>query len=81
MMCGVVTVSAHNHDVDQFIRHGVNGFYSNDPDELRRILIELMRNPKMVRSIGAAARRTAIDVFNHDRYLGEWHTVLSTVIA
>ena len=29
MMCGVVTVSARNHDVDRFIENGVDGFYAD----------------------------------------------------
>ncbi|WP_407275616.1 glycosyltransferase [Halothiobacillus sp. DCM-1] len=72
MMCGVVTVSAHNHDVDLFIRNGVNGFYSNDPNELRGQLIYLMKNPGVNRKMGAEARKTAINLFNHDRYLADW---------
>lgn len=79
MMCGVVTVSARNHDVDLFIQNGVNGFYSNDPAELRDILIGLMRDPGLARRIGAEGRKTAIDVFNHDRYLADWRQVISEV--
>ena len=30
MMCGLVTVSARNHDVDQFIENGVTGFFADD---------------------------------------------------
>jgi glycosyltransferase involved in cell wall biosynthesis len=81
MMCGVVTVSAHNHDVDMFIKNGVNGFYSNDADELRDVLIYLMRNPEAVRRIGAEGRLTAMDVFNHDRYLAEWLTLISDLLG
>src|SRR5215217_5185821 len=77
MMCGVVTVSAQNHDVDMFIRNGVNGFYANDPKDLRQILIDLAGNPGAVRQIGAEARKTAIDIFNHDRYLADWRKVFS----
>lgn len=79
MMCGVVTVSAKNHDVDMFIRNGVNGFYSNDAEELREQLLFLCRNPAAVRRIGAEARRTAAHVFNHDRYLGEWQEILRSL--
>lgn len=79
MMCGVVTVNAKNHDVDLFIKNGVNGFYSNDADELRDQLLFLMRNPKANKEIGARARRTAIDVFNHDRYLSDWSSLLGEV--
>lgn len=81
MMCGVVTVSANNHDVDMFIRNGVNGFYSNDPTELRDILLHLMRNPGAVRRIGAEARKTAIDVFNHDRYLADWRKLITDMVG
>lgn len=80
MMCGVVTVNANNHDVDMFIKNGVNGFYSNDPDELREQLLYLMRNPDATRKMGAEARKTAIDVFNHDRYLADWAALLKSVV-
>lgn len=79
MMCGVVTVNANNHDVDLFIKNGVNGFYSNDADELREQLLFLKSNPDAARKIGAEARKTAIDVFNHDRYLAEWSVLLNSV--
>jgi glycosyltransferase involved in cell wall biosynthesis len=79
MMCGVVTVNANNHDVDLFIKNGVNGFYSNDADELREQLIYLMKNPEETRKIGAEARKTAINVFNHDRYLADWENLFSVV--
>jgi glycosyltransferase involved in cell wall biosynthesis len=81
MMCGVVTVSAQNHDVDLFIKNGVNGFYSNDPEALRDILVDLMRSPNAVRQIGSEGRKTAIDVFNHDRYLADWRKLLSDTIG
>jgi len=80
MMCGVVTVNANNHDVDMFIKNGVNGFYSSDAEELREQLLFLMRHSDVVRKIGAEARRTALDVFNHDRYLSEWTALLRSIV-
>jgi glycosyltransferase involved in cell wall biosynthesis len=80
MMCGVVTVNANNHDVDMFIKNGVNGFYSNDPAELREQLVYLMRNPAITRRMGEEARKTAINVFNHDRYLADWSALLFSVV-
>ncbi len=80
MMCGIVTVNANNHDVDMFIKNGVNGFYSNEADELREQLLYLMRNPEATRKIGAEARKTAMDVFNHDRYLANWSALIDSVI-
>jgi len=81
MMCGLVTVSADNHDVNMFIKNGINGFYSNDPEELADYLKFLLENPEKCREIGQAARRTAIDIFNHDRFLYEWNSLINKVIS
>jgi len=81
MMCGVVTVSAQNHDIDMFIRNGMNGFYSSDPQELRSILMDLVRHPAAVRQIGAESRKTALDLFNYDRYLADWRKLISDTIG
>jgi glycosyltransferase involved in cell wall biosynthesis len=76
MMCGVATVSAKNHDVDMFIQNGVNGFYSDDAGELREQLLFLSNNSVAAKSVGTAGRRTAIDLFNVDRYLADWRSLI-----
>ncbi len=77
MLCGLVTVSANNHDVDRFIRNGVNGFCSNDPGELREQLLFLCRNPEAARRMGSEGRRTALKTFHVDRYLEDWRETIS----
>lgn len=77
MMCGLVTVSADNHDVDRFVRNGVNGFRSNDAGELREQLLFLCRNPDAARRMGMEARRTALKAFHVDRYLEEWRETIA----
>ncbi|MDB5685390.1 MAG: hypothetical protein JWM75_3088 [Sphingomonas bacterium] len=81
MMTGVIPVCLNNHDVGLFIQNGVNGFYSDDPDELADWINALLRDPQRARQIGAAARATAIDVFNHDRYLGAWQRLLTDAVG
>jgi glycosyltransferase involved in cell wall biosynthesis len=80
MMCGLVTVNANNHDVDRFIRNGVDGFYSSDAGELREHLLYLMRNPDAVRRIGAQGRQTAVRTFHISRYLADWHALIRATI-
>jgi glycosyltransferase involved in cell wall biosynthesis len=79
MMCGVVTVNADNHDVSMFIDNGIDGFYSNDPDQLREYLRYLVRHPAAVRSMGRAARDKAIEVFHIARYLADWRALIAAV--
>lgn len=76
MICGLVTVSLKNHDVDSFIENGVNGFYAETPAELRDILLYLVNNPHETRQIGCKSRELAINLFNHERYLKAWHETL-----
>jgi hypothetical protein len=81
MMCGVVPVSARNHDVDMFIENGVNGFYGESAEELREQLRYLVRTPEAARAMGARARETAMRVFNIERFLGEWAGLVRDVAA
>lgn len=81
MMCGLVIVSADNHDVSNFIQNRINGFYSNEPGELRDYLLYLLKNPEITEKVGRAGRDTAIDIFNHDRYLEAWRTAISEILT
>ncbi len=81
MMCGAVTVSARNHDVDRFIRNGVNGFFADSADELRDALYFLVRNPDAARKIGAESRRTAMEVFHGDRFLAQWRALIKDTVG
>ena len=81
MLCGLVNVSYQNHDVELFIKNGINGFYSSDPGELREYLLHLLKNPEVMKSVGMAGRLLAMDLFNHDRYLMEWESLISELIG
>ncbi len=81
MMSGLTTVSMNNHDVDLFIKNGINGFYSNDPEELREYLLYLLKNPDINKKIGMEGRRTSLDLFNYDRYLGSWKSVIAELCS
>ena len=81
MMSGLVPVSLRNHDVELFVRNGVNGFHADEPEALREQLLWLCRRPEQVRRIGAAARQTAITTFNVDRYLADWSSLISSVLG
>ena len=81
MMTGVIPVALANHDVDRFIENGKNGYYSTEPLELADWLNFLFREPREAARIGANARRTAMDTFNHDRYLTSWTLLLQDALG
>jgi glycosyltransferase involved in cell wall biosynthesis len=81
MLCGVIPVSLDNHDVSRFIENGVNGFYASSPEELADFCRSVCRNPAMQAKMSEAARATAMDVFNHDRFLTQWVTLVEEIVG
>lgn len=79
MMCGLVSVSMKNHDVDLFIQNEKNGFYADTPEQLAEYIRFLLKNPKVTKEIGKESRRLAMDIFNHDRYLVRWQKIIETL--
>jgi glycosyltransferase involved in cell wall biosynthesis len=79
MMVGLATVTANNHDADLFIKNGINGFCSNDSAQLAEYLVYLSEKPDEARKLGLKGRETAIDIFNHDRYLHAWKKLIAEV--
>ena len=80
-MCGLATVTTDNHDANLFIKNGVNGFYSNDTNELADNLLFLCKNPEAAQRIGKEGRKTACELFHIDRYLWEWQETIKEVIG
>ena len=81
MMCGVIPVSLDNHDVSRFIRNGVNGFYSSSIEELAEFCKTVCNNHTMSYKMSEAARATAMDLFNHDRFLTEWVNLIEQTVT
>jgi hypothetical protein len=81
MLCGAVPVSLDNHDVSHFIQNGVNGFYGSSAEELAEFCLAICRNPAMHAQMSAAARATAADIFNHDRFLTQWVKLVEETIG
>ena len=76
MMCGVIPVSLRNHDVDHFIINGLNGFYGDSPEELADAVRFLLGNETARLAMASAARETAAQTFNHDRFMSDWIVML-----
>lgn len=65
------------YEVGDFIEHGVNGFCSDDVEELRRCCQLLLDNHELAKEIGARGRETAIELFGTDRVREDWKQLLA----
>lgn len=75
MSCGCAVVSTATCMIPEIITNGINGFISNDENELRRYL-ELLLNDKELRSkLGKNARETIKEKFPEQLFLQKWNKV------
>jgi hypothetical protein len=81
MLCGLVPVTTNAHGESEYIENGVNGYVSNDLDELFQHLVRLKNNHDECIRLGMAARRTAQQRFNTQRFVGQWRDVLEKIIG
>jgi len=64
------------YEVHKIIKHGKNGFCSDDPDELRGNVEYLLAHPDKAKEIGEAGRQTAIKLFGKEKIKEEWREFL-----
>lgn len=76
MLCGLVPVTTDSHGESRYIVNGVNGFCSNDMEELYEQLIHLKQNPLDCMRMGMEARRMAQREFNITRFSTQWRDVI-----
>lgn len=63
-------------EIPDIIKTGVNGFVSDNVQELRRFCETLLKDEAMARSISVSARQTAVQLFGMDTIRDQWKTYL-----
>jgi glycosyltransferase involved in cell wall biosynthesis len=79
MLSGLAVATASSTDAAAFVDHGRNAFCSDDAEARVAQCLEWLRHPERAREIGAAARRTALDLFAADRAAAAWSRVIAGV--
>lgn len=67
------------YEIPNIIKNGVNGFYSDDQNELKSYIKELLGNDALARKISAAGRQTALSLFSKDVIKPQWEAFLKAV--
>lgn len=81
MACGCPVVSTKNCMMPEIIEHGVNGFMSNDPNDLIDYCTKLLENPTLARKMGESAKQTILSKFGLDRFIENWNNLLYNTIG
>jgi len=62
-MAAGLPVIGNNHPSSP-VKHGINGFLSDSPQELRQFALKLLNDKNLANTMGANARKTAIEQFS-----------------
>lgn len=65
------------YEADEIIENGVNGFVANTVQEMREAIDKLTKDYELAKTIGAAGRKTALELFARDKIANEWQSYLS----
>lgn len=80
MACGCCVVSTANGMIPEIINNEVNGFISNDIDELKLFLNKCLNDESLCKKIGNNARETIVKNFSLDKFTNRWNEVLQKAI-
>ena len=77
MACGCPVVSTATCMIPDIIEHGVNGFISNDEDELRGYIEQILGDKDLSIRLGEAARQTILDDFSEEKFINSWNNIFN----
>jgi glycosyltransferase involved in cell wall biosynthesis len=63
----------------EVISHGVNGFLSNDPAELREYCRLLLNDKELAKEMGKEARKTIENRFSLSSFVSNWDSLFVEV--
>ena len=76
MSCGCAVVSTSTCMIPEVIEHGVNGFITNDTEEMKQHLVDLLNDEDMAKEIGVNARNTILEKYSTKEFVDNWQRVL-----
>lgn len=80
MTIGMPIVALATTELPSVIENGVNGFLSNDPDELIEGMRWLIAHPKEAQRMGHEARRVAEKRFSLERFQRDWNAAFERAV-
>tara|TARA_R110000823_G_scaffold204643_5_gene335648 strand:+ start:175 stop:390 length:216 start_codon:yes stop_codon:yes gene_type:complete len=59
--------------IPEIIKNGVNGFISNDEEELKSYINDFINDEELRKEMGRAARETILNNFSEESFINNWN--------
>ena len=76
MSCGCAVVTTATCMIPEIVENGVNGFISNDEEELKLYLVDLLNDEELAKKLGENARKTIVENFSQEEFIRKWDFLL-----
>lgn len=80
-LCGTPTVASPTDPFARYIRHGINGFLAETPEEWAHCLESLLTRPELGPALGKAARRSVLWTFSPEHLRQSVESVLHASLS
>ena len=77
MSCGCAVVSTATCEIPNVIKNGYNGFISNNEDELRQYIKQLLEDDEKRIEIGKNARQTILEQYSEKQFIDNWNELFN----
>lgn len=81
MATGCAVVTTGTTMLPEIIQNGHNGLISNNEQELRQYLVQLLNEPELCEELGRNARQTVLEQFSVYKFVNCWNQAFKKVIA
>ena len=75
MSCGRAIVTTATCMIPEIVKNGENGFISNDEEELRGYVEQLLGDEELRTKLGNAARETILTDFSEKMFIDSWNNI------
>jgi glycosyltransferase involved in cell wall biosynthesis len=79
MACGCAVVSTATCMIPEIIKNGENGYISNNEEELKRYLQEVINDEQVRNNLGKNARETIVEKFSEQSFVNKWNELFDKV--
>lgn len=75
MACGCAVVTTATCMIPDIVKDGINGFITNNEQEIYNRIQELLQNPEKAEELGNRARETVLEMFSLDKFVSNWNGI------
>ncbi len=81
MSVGCPVITTNNTVLSSIVCNGVNGYITNDVDEMKTHLTTILNDNDLANTLGKNARQTIVEMFDMGKFVKKWNNIFNTSVG